>query len=78
MFFLNEELLSSSLQIREGPQINKMLPNMLYTQRRSSRPPNPPNWGGPDQLWGPSLSEIAFWLRDYFHFSRLVYNRFKL
>ena len=27
---------------------------------------------------GPSWSEIAFWLRDYFQFSRLVYNRFKL
>ena len=26
-----------------------------YSQRRSSRPPNPPIGGGPGQLWGPKL-----------------------
>ena len=52
--------------------------NVIYEQRRSSRPPNSPIGGAQASFGGPSWSEIAFWLRDYLQFSRLVYNRFKL
>ena len=49
------------------------------TARDVAAAPQTPQLGGAQaNFGGPSLSEIAFWLRDYFQFSRLVYNRFKL
>ena len=61
--------------MRLHKQISK---GLRQTQRRSSRPQTPQLGGGGQANFGDPKSEIAFWLRDYFQFSRLVYNRFKL
>ena len=59
-----------------SPLSNK--PTWIVCPRDVAAAPQPPQLGGAQaNFGGPSYSEIVFWLRDYFQFSRLVYNRFK-
>ena len=53
--------------------------SIVTTIRDVAAAPQTPQLGGPRPTLGAQVSlKLLFWLRDYFQFSRLVYNRFKL
>ena len=67
--------------IQTVPEATKSLKLVLTVPatRDVAAAPQTPHLGGPRPTLGAQVSlKFAFWLRDYFQFSRLVYNRFKL